>query len=74
MEVTLKIDQTSQQAKLFLELLRTFSFVKIIDTTLEQTSDRTEKLHYNPKFVSKIQKTMKQESVRIDREKLWESI
>ncbi|AMD85553.1 hypothetical protein SAMN05444369_11274 [Capnocytophaga haemolytica] len=74
MEVTLKIDQTSQQAKLFLELLRTFSFVKIIDTTLEQTSDRTEKLHYNPKFVSKIRKAMKQESVRIDREKLWESI
>lgn len=51
---TVKIKSNSKQAKAIIEMLRTFSFVEVVD----------EKSPYNPEFVEKIKGLKKEESLQ----------
>jgi hypothetical protein len=63
---TLKIDTRSKAAKVFLEFIKTLSFVQI-----EEQSPAS----YNPEFVKKIQKARRDEGgIEVTAENLWERI
>lgn len=67
MEVTIKIDERSKQAKALLEYIKTLPFVEIKDKDEEKSS-------YNPEFVAKIRRAEKEKSTTVDPNDIWESL
>jgi hypothetical protein len=64
---TLKLDTSSKAAKMFLEFMKTLSFV--------QLEEQNEKSNYDPEFVKKIQKARKEKGGKtVTSENLWELI
>jgi DICT domain-containing protein len=64
---TLKLDTSSKAAKMFLEFMKTLSFV--------QLEEQNEKEKYDPEFVKKIQKARKEKGGKtVTAENLWELI
>lgn len=68
MEITLKIDRRSKQAKMLYEYLKTLPFVEI-----KESKPKT-KSPYNPEFVKKIKRAEKQKSTLIDTDDIWGSL
>jgi len=69
MEITIKIDPRSKQAKAFLEYLKVLPFVQI---------EKKENAEYSPKFTSKIKKgeadIKNGKATRINPNNVWENI
>ena len=67
--VIIKVKENSKQAKAFLELVKTFNFVEIIDKS------ESKKGNYNPKFVSMVKRAQKSGKGKIlNPDNVWESI
>lgn len=58
MEITIKIDQRSKQAKTVLEMLKTFDFVRFVSAEERDIEPSTEQ------FVQEISKKVKQEAAK----------
>ena len=74
---TLKVNTQSKQAKAFIELVKTFDFVTIIETESEDSAMVHEPMEkeYDPKFVETILKSyLNDERTTIESSDLWESI
>lgn len=74
---TLKVNTESKQAKAFIELVKTFDFVTIIDSEPETSSmvEEPKEEEYNPKFVETVLNSFKNDKrTTIESSKLWENI
>ena len=73
---TLKVNTESKQAKAFIELVKTFDFVTIIDSEPETSSmEEPKEEEYNPKFVETVLNSFKNDKrTIIESSNLWESI
>lgn len=69
MEITIKINPRSKQAKAFLEYLKVLPFVQI---------EEKDKTSYSPEFASKIKKgeadIKKGKTTRVNPDNVWENI
>jgi len=79
MEITIKIDRRSKQAKAFLTYLKTLPFIDIKDRDEKGMGKPTEeKSPYNPEFVKKIRRAEKQvergEYTVLDTDDVWGSL
>lgn len=64
---TLKLDTRSKAARVFLDFVKTLSFVQI--------EEQKEKSEYNPEFVEKVQKARAEKGGKtVTSENLWELI
>jgi proteasome assembly chaperone (PAC2) family protein len=62
---TVIIDTQSKEAQRLVEYLKTISYVKIVEDSLE------DKTKYDSDFVDKIKKRKKQTSIKPDLDNLW---
>ena len=74
---TLKVNTKSKQAKAFIELVKTFDFVTIIETQSEDSCvvEELAEMEYNQKFVETVLHSfIEDKRTTIESSKLWESI
>jgi len=75
MEITIKIDRRSRQAKALLAYLKTLPFIDIKDKGEKgMGKPAKEKSPYNPEFVKKIRRAEKEKSTVIDPNDVWGSL
>jgi hypothetical protein len=74
--VTLKVKENSKQAKAFLELVKTFSFVEVVtETKIKKATITKNKSPYNSEFVSMVKEAEARGDYKtIDPSNLWESL
>ncbi|MEN9323815.1 MAG: hypothetical protein RL699_1595 [Bacteroidota bacterium] len=72
--VTLRVKENSKQAKAFLEFVKGFSFVEVVQDSAKKQSTKS-KSPYNADFVSMVKEAdAAGEYQTIDPKKLWESL
>lgn len=72
--VTVKINENSRQAKLVIEMLKTFDFVKIVNQDQEK-SGAISKSPYKPEFVAMVKKSSKEKGgTPVTAKTLWQDL
>ena len=72
--VTVKINENSRQAKLVIEMLKTFDFVKIVNQDQEKSGEKS-KSPYKQKLIKMIKKSSKEKGgTPVTAKTLWQDL